>query len=263
MHPITRALWALVAVISYLGPVADAAGVLDIGLVFPRANETYEPTDRFPILFAIQNPELARHMEPWLWFRILNGSTGEWDTISEGSFDLTSANMTEQGEEPYLLWAHRKIDGEGPVLLMWQPFWSECDATGADGKVWFAMNNSDTFMTAFEVRPGGRKADLVAATADAEECPDQGLAINVTGTGEAWRGPESVLCAVLDFSSPTPAANPCRVKIDQAAVESKEAADLEDKCHSMRWERPAVCPDESLAAWKFGGSDFVRQINEA
>ncbi|KAF6835286.1 hypothetical protein CPLU01_04366 [Colletotrichum plurivorum] len=266
MHAVPRAVWALVAWIAYLGPIADGAGVVDIGLVYPLANETYEPTDRFPVVFAIQNPELARNLDTYIWFKFENHSDPSvfsWDLITRGSFLLRPSNFTDHGSEPMLLWTHQKIDGEGPVWMWWAPAWYECDETGAkvDSK-WIGNRTAGNFLTKFEVRRGGRKADLVAATArdDDEECAGQGVTINVTDrTHEVSRfgEPGPVTCAVVDLSSPTPASNPCRVTIDQAAVESKEAADLEERCRNLTGNKPPECPDENLAAWKLGVPGFT------
>ncbi|GJC88963.1 hypothetical protein ColLi_11801 [Colletotrichum liriopes] len=208
---IPGAIWSFVGATAYLGTIASATGVLDIGLVFPRANETYEPRDEFPIVFAFQNPFLAKHLEPSIWFRILNNSNSDWDVIDDGS-------------ELYFLWTHREIDGEGPFRLIWQPSWPEYDESGYEVKL--ARNSSANFLVDFEVKKRGQKADLIAATADDEECPDQGFALNLTDETRKIpthptprrKGPDT--CAVLASSSPTPTANPCRVTIDQAVVES-------------------------------------------
>ena len=51
-----------------------AAGVVEIDVVFPRNNQTYAPTSHFPIVFAVQNPDLARHLDPFINSFIHNGS---------------------------------------------------------------------------------------------------------------------------------------------------------------------------------------------
>lgn len=237
---VSHTLWTLGGATAYLGLMTHAA-VLDIGLVFPRANETYEPTDKFPVVFAIQNPELAEHLIPTIQYGVLNASS-DWDRITYGGYDWSSANFSGDGSQPYLFWTHHSIDGEGPVRLMWQPSWSECDEGENQGDVVESRrNSSDNFLIDFEIRRGGKKADLTAATAgaDDEECPGQGFAIEVSGEtryvprmpgrGRTGNG----TCAVLEFSSPTPTANPCRVKIDKAAVESMEAVDLEERCRGV------------------------------
>ncbi|KAK4155344.1 hypothetical protein C8A00DRAFT_13646 [Chaetomidium leptoderma] len=58
-----RAVWSLVASLAWLGAIVNAAGVLEVDLVFPR-NETYAPPTYMPVIFAFRNPELARHVRP-------------------------------------------------------------------------------------------------------------------------------------------------------------------------------------------------------
>ncbi|KZL64738.1 hypothetical protein CT0861_12047 [Colletotrichum tofieldiae] len=197
MGSIPGAIWSLVGATAYLGTIASAASVLYIGLVFPRSNETYELTDEFPIVFAFQNASLSKHLEPSVWFQILNSSNFDWNVIGDTRFQLSSANFSDDGSEPYFLRAHREID------------------------------------------------------ADDEECPDQGLALNLTDETRKIpthptprrKGPDT--CAVLASSSPTPTANPCRVKIDQAVIESMGAVDVEKSCSVL--SPPAECPGTDQA----------------
>ncbi|GKT89487.1 LOW QUALITY PROTEIN: hypothetical protein Ct61P_07337 [Colletotrichum tofieldiae] len=247
MGSIPGAIWSLVGATAYLGTIASAASVLYIGLVFPRSNETYELTDEFPIVFAFQNASLSKHLEPSVWFQILNSSNFDWNVIGDTRFQLSSANFSDDGSEPYFLRAHREIDG--PVRLIWQPSWSECDESGYEVRL--SRNSSANFLVDFEVKKRGQKADLITATADDEECPDQGLALNLTDETRKIpthptprrKGPDT--CAVLASSSPTPTANPCRVKIDQAVIESMGAVDVEKSCSVL--SPPAECPGTDQA----------------
>lgn len=49
----------LTGVAAGLGAIVSASGVLEVDLVFPH-NDTYAPTEWFPIVFAFQNAELAQ-----------------------------------------------------------------------------------------------------------------------------------------------------------------------------------------------------------
>ncbi|KAM0331444.1 hypothetical protein ACHAQA_003120 [Verticillium albo-atrum] len=163
MRPASYPTWSLLGATAYLGAIANAAGVLDIGLVYPRANETYEPTDEFPFVFAIQNATLAEHLEIAIWFRVLNmtGSTSDIEVISDGTHKVSWANASEN--EPYFLWNHLQVSGEGQVRVIWQPAWSKCNESGSE--VIIDRNRTENFLVDFEVKNGGQKADLVAATA--------------------------------------------------------------------------------------------------
>jgi len=249
MRRACRSTWTLFGASAYLGAAARAAGVLDIGLAFPRANETYEPTDDFPVVFALQNSELAEHLKPSIWYQVLN-VTGNVETLVDSTHEFNWTTASEN--DPYFMWSHLRVEGEGKLRVLWQPRWSSCDESGDEVDI--ARNRTDNFLVDFEIKADGQTADLVAATGgDSENCPNEGVGIDVTD--ETLEAParssgrrESETCAVLGSSSPTPTSNPCKVKIDKAAVESMEAADLRERCRGLN--PPAECPDESLASPK-------------
>jgi hypothetical protein len=237
-------MWALMGASAHLGAVARAAGVLDIGLAFPRANETYERTDDFPIVFALQNSKLAEHLKPSIWFQILN-VTGDIETLVDSTHEFNWTSASEN--DPYFLWSHLRVEGEGRLRLLWQPRWSACVESRDEVEV-VRNRTDDNFLVEFEIKAGGEKADLVAATGgDSENCPNEGVGIDVTDkTLEAPVGSSGrETCAVLGSSSSTPTSNPCRVKIDKAAVESMQAADLKEKGRGLN--PPEECPKDGLA----------------
>lgn len=245
MHLASRSMWTLTGACVYLGAVTRAAGVLDIGLVFPRTNGTYSPIGDFPIVFALQNSKLAEHLKPSIWYQILN-VTGDIKALVDNTheFNWTSASQND----PYLLWSHIKVQGEGKLRILWQPRWSSCDESRDAVRV--ARNRTDNFLVDFEIKGGGEKADLVAATnkGNSEACPNEGVGIDVTDkTLEAQGATSSAreTCAVLGTSSPTSTSNPCKVRIDKATVESMEAADLEKKCRGLN--PPSECPKGGFA----------------
>ncbi|KAL2285878.1 hypothetical protein FJTKL_07577 [Diaporthe vaccinii] len=132
-------------------------------------------------------------------------------------------------------------------------------------------DNSTKLWVDFSIEEGAQTADVVAATAREEECPAHvGVSINVTD--ETHEVPEplsgvnelSGTCAVVDSSSPTPESNPCRVQIDNAAVESMEAEELERRCSSVN--PPADCPEEDQALQQLavaGGAIFAAVLGAA
>ncbi|KAL2285877.1 hypothetical protein FJTKL_07576 [Diaporthe vaccinii] len=97
MRLLSRAVWSLAGASAYLGATASAAdGVLDIGVVFPRQNETYAPMERFPIVFALQNAELATNLKPLIELVVLNGSMSMLNKVNERTFGLQWANFTSE-----------------------------------------------------------------------------------------------------------------------------------------------------------------------
>ncbi|KFA71137.1 hypothetical protein S40288_10932 [Stachybotrys chartarum IBT 40288] len=143
MHLISHAVWCL------------------MGVVFPRQNETYAPMERFPIVFALQNAELAKHLQPLIKLDVLNGSMTMLDKINERNFDLEWANYSS---EPYLIYGFMDFEIEGPLKLLWTAWWRRCDESGDEVRI--ISNSSDQLWVDFDIREGAQKADLVAATAE-------------------------------------------------------------------------------------------------
>ena len=67
MH-IPRASWLLAAC---MGTIINASDILEVDLLFPR-NETYAPTNRFPVVFAFQNSKRARYLNPQISYILWN-----------------------------------------------------------------------------------------------------------------------------------------------------------------------------------------------
>ncbi|XPS80175.1 hypothetical protein M3J07_012161 [Ascochyta lentis] len=251
MRLVFQSIWALVGASTYLGAVARAAGVLDISLVFPRTNATYSPADDFPIVFAAQNSKLAEHLKPSVWYKVVNLTADNTESLIDSHFEHDwEFNWTSA--DPYLMWEHIKIRGEGKLRVIWRPRWTSCDQSHET--VGLARNRTaDNFLVDFEIRASGEKADLVAATnnGNGENCPNAGVGIDVTD--KTLEAPILYLahetCAVLGSSLPTPISNPCKVKIDKAAVESMAAVDLKRRCRGAY--PPSECLKGGLANPRF------------
>ncbi|GKT47659.1 uncharacterized protein ColSpa_07840 [Colletotrichum spaethianum] len=266
MRLVSHTVWSLVGALAYLGAISQAAdGVLDIGLVFPRQNETYAPMQRFPIIFALQNAKLAQYLEPIVDLDVLNGSMTMLDKINERTFDLKWANYTR---EPYLLYAFMDFEIEGPLQLLWTTWWRRCDESG--GEVRIVSNSSDQLRLHFDIKQGAQKADLVEATANEEKCPPNvGVVIAVTDKTQDVPKPLSGndqygTCAFIASPSPAPTSNPCRVKIDEATAESMEADEQARRCR--RPNPPSGCPEKDNAYQKLavaGGATLAAALGVA
>jgi hypothetical protein len=249
MRLASQSIWALVGASGYLSAVVSAAGVLDIGLVFPRTNVTYSPSDDFPILFAIQNSKLAEHLKPAIWYQVLN-MTGEIKLLVDSIHEFNGTGASEH--DPYLWWSTLSLGGESKLRILWEPHWTSCDQSHQDVRL--VRNSTDNnFVVDFEVGASGQKVDLVAATnnGNSANCSNEGVGIEVTD--KTLEGTTKSLsletCAVLGSSSPTPISNPCKVKIDKASVESMAAIDLEKDCRGL--DKPSKCPKSGLANPRF------------
>ncbi|KAF9875681.1 hypothetical protein CkaCkLH20_06613 [Colletotrichum karsti] len=264
MCVVSHLVWSLVGASAYLGAIAGATGgVLDIGLVFPRQNETYAPMERFPFVFALQNAKLAENLRPLIELNVLNASMSMLDKVVDREFDLIWANYST---EPYFVYGFADFRIEGPLRLLWKAWWRNCDESGDEVSI--VSNSSDRFVVNFDIRQGAPTADVVATTAEEDTCP--GLTIEVTdkthdvpeplsGINKQWG-----MCAVVASSSPTPTANPCRVKIDEATVESMKATELERWCRKAY--PPPDCPEKDQAVQKLaiaGGATFAAVLGVA
>jgi hypothetical protein len=239
MRLFSRAASSLAVLLACLWAVVDAAGVLEIDLLFPR-NETYAPHTRFPVIFALRNPHLAQHLRPEINWVILNASRSDPTSVrlADGKHRFFWTNETTQ--EPYFLYHFPNLRShEGPVHLGWWANWISCNLSSSEPAFEVGETELLTLNIDFTVKSGGQSVDLVAATArnDEETCAQPGVAINVTD--ETRWVPDDPLdihdygdetCAVLASSSPTPTANPCHVEITSAAAESIWASLAADWC---------------------------------
>jgi hypothetical protein len=230
-----RAASSLVLLLAYLWAVVDAAGVLEIDLLFPR-NETYAPRTRFPVVFALRNPHLAQHLKPEISWVILNASEPPRHRLAEGIYRSWWTNETSH--EPYFLYDFPNLRGhEGPVHLGFWANWISCNMSSSEPA--FEVGGTDfwTLDIEFTIKSGGQSVDLVAATARNDEgtCAQPGVAINVTDETrwvpyDVSNRFSNATCAVLASSSPTPTANPCQVEINSAAAESMWTSLAADWC---------------------------------
>ncbi|KAL2829527.1 hypothetical protein BDW59DRAFT_178476 [Aspergillus cavernicola] len=239
-----------------MGAIVHATNVVEVDLVFPR-NETYAPTEWFPVVFAVQNVESAELLN----FRIICHLYNQDDR--NNSFtriqDLRWANWSSA--DPYLAYQHFSdhFNTEGRWLLKWELRWQSCDVEAlTNGQGLGGMfEHYYAWGTSFAISNSAPRAfDLVAATANST-CPkDQNaIAINVTDT--TMQAPSSVnwsdrdTCAVTTNSTtPAPTPDPCRVAISADAAASMSAALRERSCDPLRTVNPPDdCPadDESVA----------------
>ncbi len=245
MRLLSRATWSLAVFLTSLGAIVDAAGILEVDLLFPRKGETYAPTDSMPVVFAFQNAELARYLNPVITYYLQRQSP--YGDVKAYEHDLRwTTNLA--GHEPYFAYTFfNNFTTQGNWRMSWDLFWQSCDehAGPYDRNI---IGNFSGDIVEFTIKNDGRAVDLVAATTNNGTCPREyyGVAINVTDTTMSvkpevnWRGNDT--CVVVASSSPTPTADPCRVKIDSDIAASMFAA---KSCHSLN--PPADCPSESVA----------------
>ncbi|KAJ6131369.1 hypothetical protein N7523_001829 [Penicillium sp. IBT 18751x] len=244
-----RASWLLAACIGNVVG-ATGTGVLEVDLIFPR-NDTYAPTNNFPVIFAFQNAQRARYLNPSIQYLMWNLQTG--DTSFTLSHDLGWKNWTE---ETYL--AHEVMSfpsQEGRYKVSWSLTWDSCDEESfkSPDRIPSIVHNKTTWATYFTINNSAPEVDLVAATVT-KTCPDEyGMIINVSDktlkvpSSVEWSGKNwnNDTCAVLAHSTSTPTPDPCRVHIDRAAAESINASVTARVCRGI--DPPDYC-EKNVAA---------------
>lgn len=247
MH-IPRASCLLAAI----GTTINAYDILEVDLAFPR-NETYAPADRFPIVFAFQNAEHARYLNPAISYTLWN--LQDLDTSVTSSHDLRGTNWTDQ--DIYLAHSYSTLfKNEGRYKVSWTVTWQSCDEDAFENRLSTAnmIDNMTTWATYFTTQSSARKVDLVAATSK-KTCPEEyGVLINVTDKtmkvpwNVRWSGGDYTndTCAVVAKSTPTATPDPCRVHIDKTTVESMEASLLARLCSGLY--PPSDCPEDKKNA---------------
>ncbi|BCS24216.1 uncharacterized protein APUU_40660S [Aspergillus puulaauensis] len=246
-----------------LGAVVGATSdsVLEVDLVFPR-NETYEPTDRFPIVFAFQNAKLAKYLNPHIDYTIFNWANLPGNDGADWSHDLRTVNWSSTND-PYFAYNFfsDSVLPEGQWKMTWSVGWQSCNETAFSQQLDTSamVFNSTTRGISFTIKKSAPKVDLVSATADKTSCSGEsasdletGVAIPINVTGKTMEVPSWVdwsggdTCAVVASSIPTPTVDPCRVKIDSAIEASMSAAWTAKLCRGVN--PPPDCPEDDRGA---------------
>lgn len=160
MRASSWASWALAACVA----AAQDTGVVEIDLVFPR-NETYAPSTLFPVVFAVQNSELAHFMKPikcqvWDW---RNRSSD----VARGTFDMTWAKFSES-DPYYSYYGFRVFDKEGTWWLQWTVSWIICLYEPFQSSFFDfdddIIGNSTRLSVTFSTKNDAQEVDLVFGT---------------------------------------------------------------------------------------------------
>ncbi|KAJ5762793.1 hypothetical protein N7533_001474 [Penicillium manginii] len=205
------------------------------------------------IVFAFQNAERARYLNPRITYRFWNLDN---ETNSHTLFhDLSWTNCTEQ-DTFYAYHYYGYFKEERRLRVRWSLSWQSCDEDAFENHPLSAnmINNSSSWSTWFTLQDSAPKVDLIAATAN-KTCPEEyGMANNLTDKtmevpmGVRWSGGDytNSTCAVVALSTPTPTPDPCRVHIDRVHIDktivaSTEASLKSDLCKGI--DRPSDCPE--------------------
>lgn len=223
---------------------AASSGLLELDLLFPHDNATYEPSEFFPIIIAAQNPHLARNLSISIPYDIRNMTTdpseiddNEW--VSSGTIKPDDFSYIPPDGGPSVTGTWRNLTTEGRYRLFFHAYWAWCDDAFESGR----GDNDSAVLITFTVRRGGQKADLFAAAGDTGRagCASQAIAL-VNVTGETDRTGAGETCAVMPASNLTATPDPCRVTVGEDAVQSMLVYRNETMC---KWVDPPIeCPEE-------------------
>ncbi|KAJ5922027.1 hypothetical protein N7516_009730 [Penicillium verrucosum] len=231
-------LGLLVALSQVLCCWAIDTRILEVDLILPR-NDTYPPSPIFPIIFAVQNPSLAKSFQPMITLQVeqVDGNFSTTDTFKlwESSNDTSNTR--------FLTWGTSKFDFEGNFRFTWDLSMDRCSLDKETDEVNFGRF-SEFQSLYFTTKNGTSSADFVAATDD-DTC-DKALAqaINYADVSklpatESTYGPS---CLVEPTTLPK-TTNPCNAKINSSAAASMSAAMTSIACAR---DRPGVtCPTPS------------------
>ncbi len=248
---------SLAASLAGLG-VAVAAevpgGVVEFDLVYPRHGEVYAPTAYMPVVVAIQNSELAKHIYPYFQFSVQANTAGtprltQYNISREVNWADASSNDT--------LFAYtfvKDFAAEGDWIMRFNMIWNSC-VMGGDGKPTgeIRANRSSTHMFQFDTsKSKGQPINLLAA--NDQDC---GLleTVVVEGIDEELRPLSAAEIAKKGFKTCNavapergpgegfPASKFCEVKFDDK-VASEVAWELGKLCKSVE----GGCPIATGAA---------------
>ncbi|KAL4882957.1 hypothetical protein BJY04DRAFT_226774 [Aspergillus karnatakaensis] len=239
MHWSSATWWLLVS----LWAVVDASDLLEVDLVFPL-NQTYAPTEWFPVVIGFQNPQLAPLVDLSISFSIRN-----WDNSSDIIHWPTDIDWTnDTRHDPHIFYAYfPQFRIPGRWWLTWHAHWKSCSEQSTPvGHRWVELaTNSSGWSTMFTIEEGWEQVDLVAATSNTS-CPDEfAVPIDLTGktfrvpTGEQWNS-DGDCAEVVPSATSTP--DPCRIDITPAMVESMEAFWHARVCRAIN--PPDDCPED-------------------
>jgi hypothetical protein len=240
---------------AWAGAVSAALGVMEVDLVFPR-NETYAPTKIFPVIIAIQNPELAPFLNPTLSVDLTNLET---QAGISAFYDLRWTNFS--GSSPFhQLKVFSNFNEEGSWRLNWEVSWDSCTESSLEFAGTGIATNRTSHATWFAIKNAAHEIDLVDATANRVCKDEEAVAINVAATLEVpdhitWKDYGGKTCASM--ASTTPAPTPCQVKFDSAAASNISASMTSLYCEKTRVPGSSCPTDDKSSAERLVGGGIA------
>ncbi|KAF2994470.1 hypothetical protein E8E13_000254 [Curvularia kusanoi] len=210
-------------------------GVVEVDLLFPR-NETYAPTGNLPIVFSIQNAQVASLIASKISLDLwdLNNSSR---SLSGAVFDIDlKSDFSSNNDSTYYAYypvIQSGLEAESTYMLRWTFFWTNCtEETRTRRGPETIESNSTSWGVWFTTKTGAKSMDVGSISGS---CPEknQALAFNVAAThkvapGVDWTGGET--CGEVASSIPDPI--PCRTLVSPSAATSISASIKSRLCSS-------------------------------
>ncbi|RMJ22794.1 hypothetical protein PHISP_06332 [Aspergillus sp. HF37] len=243
--------WSLLVLLLEATPTVNSPQTVEVDLVFPR-NDTYAPSAIMPVVFAVQNTDLAGVLIKSLSYTIFDTLTWSYYGFGGvGTVDLEQSNLSSS--DPYFVFdiARELLATEGIWMLQWKVSGLNCSRS-TDPPTFDGRGINDANAVWFTTKKGAPQPDLVAAATDPSACSERdhsALAYNVTDivdipNSSKFRKFDS--CAVLSPQSPWPAPSPCQGQMSPAKASNISAAVTSSVCDDLD---PLVsCPPKTNRA---------------
>ncbi|KAK3902514.1 hypothetical protein C8A05DRAFT_33804 [Staphylotrichum tortipilum] len=164
-------LVSLTAGLGAIAGAAAAAGVVEFDLVYPRHGETYAATPYMPIVFAIQNPQLAKNIYPFIQFRV-KPNTKEENYGNNYNLSRELNWVDVPGNDTYFVYTFVKdFAAEGNWLFWTNTVFTSC-ATDSAGKFTGATtyNRTSSTLIQFDTAAKGKGQPVNLLAANDAEC---------------------------------------------------------------------------------------------
>lgn len=231
-----------------------SSSVFEVDLIYPR-NETYIPSPLMPMVFAVQNPDMADQLGAFIYWSLLEGGNSSAPgSVPGGLLELSPMSLLNVSTDfdkltldipSYPLLVTRYLDTFSFPDGTWNFEWTlqvyNCTSGIDDHQNGLQVTNYITFNTS----KSGKAPDLVAATSAGTCDTTEGFAFNAISLEDN--------CGVLE---PTQTTNPCAVTIDSAAESSLMALATAQACSIL--QRPinpnVTCPSATPSSNTAGQS---------
>lgn len=213
----------------------DLPRTVEVDLLFPQPNTTYAPAPVFPIVFAIQNPDLLRPLRAGLYIT-MRSYPGLNYTTAFYPLDIDISTIDTNSSETVFPWSYvaqaQIPDGhdEASFVVTWQFSTENCSDSTSDSYEDRYEYHSDrakgwSHSSLFTLARGAPAINATAAATKPECKSAQGFAFDVADVKgvQNWGG-----CAVFDEDHPFPEPNPCGATLSDelAANITQEIAHL-------------------------------------